>query len=407
MERVPGKRTFKNRLPRGAARAAKRARRGTQRRTVAVLFSGGDAPGMNAFLRFFARLGLHEHDARVLGVKDGYAGLVRAAQGVASGATDLPTLRSQVQSWAGTAGLFDPGLNLLNLDHVAVSGLCGRGGIVLGAARCPAFLLPEVRQRVADMLRDLGVQSLVTVGGNGTLAGARQLAAESDLQVVGVPATIDNDVACTEMALGFDTAVNNTMRAIEALNDTAGSHHRIMVVQTMGRDCGNLARLAALAAGAEIIVIPERGALTSEKAQGIARRLEQSFGRGQTHAIVVVAEGVLSEEHQGHAPAAALRAMLERHFQQGQRGMGGVEVRDAVLGHVQRGGCPTAADRLLAAKLAAAAWRAIIGPPRPSGVAAVRLGQVEICSFEDRPTAESSAVAELEYQTHKVVSTWE
>jgi 6-phosphofructokinase 1 len=196
-------------------------------------------------------------------------------------------------------------------------------------------------------------------GGNGSLAGAACLAAESRMQLIGIPCTIDNDVRATDMALGVDTAVNTIVWAVERFNDTASSHHRIMVLEVMGRDSGELARLAALAAGAEIVVTPERGPLTSDKIGRIAARLEKSMISGRRHGIVLVSEGVPAEGGSQERATMLLAPALERHFQRADGPLRETEVRVSVLGHLQRGGRPTTAYRILAARFADAAWRVI------------------------------------------------
>lgn len=373
---------------------------------IAVVFSGGDSPGMNPLLRFLVRLGLNRHGARIVGIKDGFAGLVRTCNRITRGDLNVANLRREMALYAGSAGIHRRALDVVLLDHVSVSGLTARGGIILGTARCPEFHDSGTRGQVAELLEGLGVDALINVGGNGTLEGARRLAAEAGMIVVAIPATIDDDVDSTERALGFDTAVNNAMRAIEQINDTANSHHRIMVVETMGRDCGNLALTAALTAGVEIVVTPERGPLTAAKMTAIAERLQQSFDRGQTHAVVLIAEGVKTSDERRDGAAAFLRRFLEAHFQRCSLPAPRMEVRDNVLGHLQRGGSPTAADRILAAQFAEAAWEAIMASPQQSGVLGLRSGQICLGAFEGSPPADVEVVQKAIYALQKSASKW-
>jgi 6-phosphofructokinase 1 len=182
---------------------------------------------------------------------------------------------------------FDLPGDLVLFDQRSVGGILGRGGTVLGSARCPEFLDPKMRRSAANLLQEMRVAALVVCGGEGSLAGAAALAAESGLQVLGVPASIDNDVPCTDACIGFDTAVNTLVECAQKIGDTAASHHRIMVLETMGRGSGQLAQTAALAAGAEIVVTPERPPLDKAKKLGIAQRIEQSFTHGAARASVV------------------------------------------------------------------------------------------------------------------------
>ena len=224
---------------------------------VAILFSGDDTPGMNPYLRHFVRLGLNRHGIEVLGIKDGYSGLVNLARRVESGQSTVATCLKDIDTHKGLSGVDRADQSLVLLDHRSVSGLLSRGGIMLAASRCPDFLDPEVRRRAAGLLEDLGVRAVVVCGGDGSLIGASSLANESSLRVIGIPASIDNGLPMTEMALGVDTAVNTLAWAVAHLSGTAVNHHRIMVFEVMGKKSGDLTRMAALASGAEIVVTPE------------------------------------------------------------------------------------------------------------------------------------------------------
>jgi 6-phosphofructokinase 1 len=266
--------------------------------SIAVLTSGGDAPGMNAAVRAVVRtaLGL---GMRAYGVRRAYEGLARG--------------------------------DIAELGARDVGGIIQRGGTVLQTARFPAFAEPGAQQEALRQLAAHGVEALVAIGGDGTMRGASALH-RLGFPVIGIPASIDNDVFGTDMAIGVDTALNTIVEAIDKLRDTAASHQRVFIVETMGRKCGHLALMSGVISGAEMTLIPEQDASAEEVAAAVAA----AHARGKTHAIVVVAEGA-------RLAANALKEMLDR--------MGtGFESRVTILGHVQRGGSPSAWDRLLAAR---------------------------------------------------------
>jgi 6-phosphofructokinase 1 len=272
---------------------------------IGVLTSGGDAPGMNAAIRAVAR-GAQERGAEVLGIRRGYAGLL-AGDAVPLGSRD-------------------------------VGGIMQRGGTMLGSARCPEFMEEAGRAEALRHLRQLGIEGLVIIGGNGSQAGAHALS-RMGMAVVGVASTIDNDLYGSDITIGVDTALNIALEAIDRLKTTASSHQRAFLVEVMGRDCGYLALMAGLAGGAEAVVIPEM----ETEPEGLAREIRDAYERGKVHALVVVAEGA---RYDG--------AALVEYFKQHQARLG-FELRLTTLGHVQRGGIPCASDRLLATRLGAAA----------------------------------------------------
>jgi 6-phosphofructokinase 1 len=272
---------------------------------IAVLTSGGDAPGMNAAIRAVVRTGLEE-GWEVFGVHHGYAGLI---------AGDL-----------GSLGARD------------VGGIIQQGGTVLGSARCPEFETEAGRAKAVQALRGNDVQALVVIGGNGSQAGAHALS-EMGFPVVGVASTIDNDLYGSEITIGVDTALNVALEAIDRLKVTASSHHRAFLVEVMGRECGYLALMSGIAGGAEVIIIPE----VETDPEAVATELRLAYERGKPHALVVVAEGA-------EYNAAGLADYFHQH-----RERLGFDLRVTVLGHVQRGGEPDAFDRLLATRLGAAA----------------------------------------------------
>jgi 6-phosphofructokinase 1 len=272
---------------------------------VAVLTSGGDAPGMNAAIRAVVRCGFAEH-WHIVGVRNGYAGLVRG-EFVALGSRDI-------------------------------AGIIQRGGTMLGSARCPEFIAVEGRTQAVAMIRQHGIDAVIVIGGNGSQTGAYRLA-EAGIAVVGVASTIDNDLSGSDMTIGFDTALNIAVEAIDRLKVTASSHRRAFLVEVMGRDCGYLALMTAIAGGAEAIAIPE----IETTPELIARQLRAAYDAGKEHAIVVVAEGAAQNAH-----------TLTAYFDANEERLG-FDLRVTTLGHVQRGGAPTAFDRLLATRLGAAA----------------------------------------------------
>jgi 6-phosphofructokinase 1 len=272
---------------------------------IAVLTSGGDAPGMNAAIRAVTR-GALARGWQVFGVRNGYAGLLED-----------------------------------RLDPLAarnVGGVLQSGGTVLGSARCPEFKEPAGRQRALSNLRKRQIDALVVIGGNGSQSGSASLDREG-FQVVGVPSTIDNDLYGNDVSIGCDTAINITLEAIDRLRTTASSHHRAFAVETMGRDCGYIALMAGIAGGAEVIALPESEIHPGE----VAERLREAYRRGKTHALAVIAEGAKCGVHELMDYYGAHRKSI------------GFDLRVTRLGHVVRGGIPSAADRVLATRLGAAA----------------------------------------------------
>ncbi|MBC7092859.1 6-phosphofructokinase [Candidatus Bipolaricaulota bacterium] len=272
---------------------------------VAVLTSGGDAPGMNAAIRAVVRTGI-AHGWEVFGVRRGYAGLLEGAL-VPFGARD-------------------------------VGGIIHLGGTILGSARCPEFRTEAGQREALRTLSRHAIDALVVIGGNGSQAGAYELS-RLGFPVVGVASTIDNDLVGSDIAIGVDTALNVALEAIDRLKVTASSHQRAFLVEVMGRDCGYLALMAGIAGGAEAVVIPE----VETDPEALAAELHQAYERGKPHAIVVVAEG---------AQYNAVR--LAQYFRENEKRLG-FELRVTILGHVQRGGAPGAFDRILATQLGAAA----------------------------------------------------
>jgi 6-phosphofructokinase 1 len=276
---------------------------------IAVLTSGGDAPGMNAAIRAVVRTGLDKGWA-VFGVHYGYQGLL----------TD----------------------NMEPLGARDVGGILQAGGTMLGSSRAPEFRTESGRLKALRTLRQHDIEALVIIGGNGSQAGAYELSLMG-YPVVGIASTIDNDLYGSEVTLGVDTALNVALEAIDRLKVTASSHERAFVIEVMGRDCGYLALMSGIAGGAEVILIPE----VVTDPETVAVRLRAAYERGKTHALVVVAEGAQYN-------ADKLMRFFEEHHDRL-----GFEVRATILGHVQRGGAPGAFDRLLGTRFGVAATSAI------------------------------------------------
>lgn len=271
--------------------------------TLGVLTSGGDAPGMNSCIRSVVRTAA-THNVRVIGISNGYEGLINGEFRV--------------------------------LGPRDVGGILQRGGTILQTRRSERFKDPRGQREAIRHINEAGMDGLVVIGGEGSMNGALALH-RLGFPVLGLPASIDNDIVGTQLALGVDTALNTIIEAIDKLRDTASSHQRAFIVETMGRHCGYLALTAGIIAGAEVVLIPEQETTAEE----VAAAIEDAYVRGKTHAIVVVAEGASLD-------AATLRTRLEAM----NLGFG---VRVTILGHIQRGGRPSAFDRLLAARLGVAA----------------------------------------------------
>lgn len=271
-------------------------------KTIGVLTSGGDAPGMNAAIRAVVRYGLAKGLA-IKGVKRGYAGLLKE--------------------------------EIIDLNGNSVSDIIQRGGTMLYTARCEEFRTAEGQQRGAEICKKHGIEGLVVIGGDGSFQGAEKLA-NLGINTIGIPGTIDLDIACTEYTIGFDTAVNTAMEAIDKVRDTSTSHERCSIIEVMGRSAGYIALWCGIASGAEDILLPER---YDGNEQSLINGIIEHRKRGRSHHIIINAEGV------GHSTSLARR--LEAAT--------GVETRATILGHMQRGGRPTCKDRVYATMMGAKA----------------------------------------------------
>ncbi len=277
---------------------------------VGILTSGGDAPGMNAAVRAVTRSAIY-NGLEVKGVYRGYKGLVY---------DEIVPFKTQ-----------------------NVSNIIQQGGTILKTARCKEFLTPEGRQTAYDNMVKAGIDSLVVIGGDGSLTGARIFAQEFNIPIIGLPGTIDNDLYGTDLTIGYDTALNTIMEAVDKIRDTATSHERLFFIEVMGRDAGFLALNGAIAVGAEAAIIPE---IATEVDQ-LAELIENGFRKSKNSSIVLVAESELT------GGAMGLAERVKNEYPQ-------YDVRVTILGHIQRGGSPTATDRILASRLGNAAIQALL-----------------------------------------------
>ncbi len=264
-------------------------------KTIGVLTSGGDAPGMNAAIRAVVRTAIHK-GAKVKGIMRGYAGLLQE--------------------------------EIIDMDSASVSNIIQRGGTILYTARCAEFTTPEGQEKGAEICRKHGIDGLVVIGGDGSFRGAGKLAALG-INTIGVPGTIDLDIACTEYTIGFDTAINTAMQATDKVIDTSASHERCSIIEVMGRNAGYIALWCGIANGAEAILLPER---YNGDEQALINKVVACRKKGKKHCVIINAEGI------GHSASMARRIEAAT----------GIETRATILGHMQRGGSPTCKDRMYA-----------------------------------------------------------
>ena len=276
--------------------------------TIGILTSGGDAPGMNAAIRAVVRTAFTK-DIKVIGVNNGYEGLIN--------------------------GEFHP------LDARSVGGIFKRGGTILFTCRSKRFMEPAGQRDAIRKMNEAGMDALIVIGGEGSLNGANVLS-QKGIKVVGIPGSIDNDVWGTDIAIGTDTAMNTIMESVDKLTDTASSHQRAFVIETMGRNCGYLAVMAGIVCGAEMVLVPE----VPVKWEEVAAAVADAYQRGKSHAIIINAEGSPIDTNELVAKIDTLDV--------------GFKTRMTILGHVQRGGSPTAYDRLLASRMGVRAVEALV-----------------------------------------------
>ena len=279
-------------------------------KTIGVLTSGGDAPGMNAALRAVTRASIFS-GFKVKGIYRGYRGLVEN--------------------------------EIVDFQAQDVSNIIHRGGTILRTARCKEFMTHEGREKAFKNMKKHGIDALVVIGGDGTLTGARQFASEFDVPIVGIPGTIDNDLFGTDHTIGYDTALNTIMWCVDRIRDTANSHERLFFIEVMGRNAGFLALNGAIAGGAEAAIIPE----VSIEQDQLAQLIENGFRKSKKSSIVLVAESPIT------GGAMGLAERVRNEYPQ-------YDVRVTILGHLQRGGSPTAQDRILASRMGAAAIDALV-----------------------------------------------
>ena len=268
--------------------------------TIGVLTSGGDAPGMNAAIRAVVLQAISK-GKKVKGIRRGYTGLLAE--------------------------------DIVDMEAKDVSDIIQRGGTILQTARCPEFRTEEGQKLGAEMCRKHGIEGIIVIGGDGSFRGAQKLAAQG-INTIGIPGTIDLDISCTDYTIGFDTAVNTAMEAIDKIRDTASSHERCSIIEVMGRDAGYIALWCGLANGAEQVLIPEKYDFDEQK---IVNNIIANRKRGKRHYIIINAEGI------GHSTSLARRIEAAT----------GMETRATILGHMQRGGSPTCKDRVYASTMGA------------------------------------------------------
>ena len=269
-------------------------------KTIAVLTSGGDAPGMNAAIRAVVRTGI-ARGLKVKGIRKGYQGLLNE--------------------------------DIIDLEARDVSDIIQRGGTILGTARCLEFKHAEGQEKGADICRKHGIDGIVVIGGDGSYRGAQALS-RNGINTIGLPGTIDLDIACTEYTIGFDTAVNTAMQAIDRVKDTSSSHERCSIIEVMGRDAGYIALWCGIANGAEDILLPEKYDYDEQR---IINNIIENRKKGKSHHIIINAEGI------GHSVSMARRIEAAT----------GIETRATILGYMQRGGSPSAMDRYYASIMGA------------------------------------------------------
>ena len=314
--------------------------------TIGVLTSGGDAPGMNAAIRAVVREALSK-GKKVKGIKRGYAGLLNE--------------------------------EIIDMDEHSVSDIISRGGTILQTARCLEFKQPEVQQKGAEICKKHGIDGIVVIGGDGSFQGAQKLA-NHGINTIGVPGTIDLDIACTDYTIGFDTAINTAMEAIDKVRDTSTSHDRCSVIEVMGRGAGYIAMWCGIANGAEEILIPEK---YDHDEAALIERIKENRKKGKQHYIIINAEGI------GDSQGLAQRIEAAT----------GMESRATILGHMQRGGSPSCKDRRYASIMGAYAVD-ILCEGKSNRVVAHADGK--FCDFDiDEALAMTKSVSEYEYEIAK------
>lgn len=319
-------------------------------KTIGVLTSGGDAPGMNAAIRAVVRAGIAS-GLKVKGVRKGYAGLLEE--------------------------------DIIDMDTMSVTDIVQRGGTILFTSRCKEMRTPEGQKKAAEICRKHGIDGMVVIGGDGSFRGAQKLS-ENGINTIGIPGTIDLDIACTEYTIGFDTACNTAMEAIDKVRDTSASHERCSIIEVMGRTAGHIALWCGISNGSEYVLIPERVDEKDEKE--IIAKILSKRRIGKKHHIIVNAEGV----GDSHAMAERIEAAT------------GIETRATVIGHIQRGGNPSCRDRVYASAMGARAVDLLL-EGQTNRVVAYRDGK--FCDFDiDEALGMSKDIDELLFSMTKRLS---
>ena len=319
-----------------------------QIKTIGVLTSGGDAPGMNAAIRAVVRKSL-ANGLKVKGIKKGYQGLLNE--------------------------------EIIDMDRRSVSDIIQRGGTILGTARCMEFTTPEGQAKGAEVCRKYGIDGMVVIGGDGSYRGAQKLSAQG-INTVGIPGTIDLDIACTDYTIGFDTAINTAMDAIDKIRDTSSSHERVSIVEVMGRHAGYIALWCSIANGADDILLPEKYDYNEQR---IIDNIIDNRKKGKTHHIIVNAEGI------GHSTSMARRIEAAT----------GLETRASILGYMQRGGSPTCKDRVYASMMGCYAAD-ILAAGKTNRVVGYRNGQFVDYDI-DEALAMKKSINEYQYEISKIL----
>jgi len=311
---------------------------------VAIMTSGGDAPGMNACLRAAVR-GAVYHGIEMYGIYRGYDGMIEG--------------------------------DIVRMESHSVSNIIQKGGTILKSARSEEFKTKEGRKKAFDQLQKFGIEGLITIGGDGTFTGAKIFYDEYGIPTVGAPGTIDNDLYGTDFTIGFDTAVNTALGAIDKIRDTADSHNRLFFIEVMGRDSGYIAIRSGIGGGAELVMVPE----TSTSIKEVISTLKEGWARDKTSSIVVVAEG----DEEGNAMEIAEKVKKE---------ISQKDIKVSILGHIQRGGSPSAQDRILASRLGLGALEGLMKGEK-NVMAGIIDDKLVYTSFEDSITKNKPLNEEL------------
>lgn len=281
---------------------------------IGVLTSGGDAPGMNPTIRSIVRFSIF-NEIEIVGIKHGYEGLIDK--------------------------------EFIKMDRSSVADIIQRGGTILFSSRSKRFLTKKGREKAYKNLRKENIEGIIVIGGNGSLKGVQKINEESHIKAIGIPGTIDNDLSYTDYTIGFDTALNNILDAINKVRDTATSHQRTFVIECMGRNSGSLATMAGLAGGAEIILIPEKKINLND----ITSKIMDGYKKGKLHSIILVAEGIkdpqINFSKYNNSPGIAIGDIIKEKTK--------LDTRVTILGHLQRGGSPTGFDRIMGSEMGAKA----------------------------------------------------